>query len=73
MSPDNGRPLHHLLQTNSQRSIDGNNETVERIKPNSRTQVINNDNFLEIVFVYYRIPLLMQHNNHKSKLFIYSF
>jgi hypothetical protein len=46
MSPDNGRPLHHLTQINSQRPVDGNNENIERSKSNSRIQVIDNVNFL---------------------------
>jgi len=46
MSPDNGRPLHHLTQITSQRSIDGNIDLLERSKATSRGQVIINRNFL---------------------------
>jgi hypothetical protein len=36
MSPDNGRPLHHLTQTISQQSIE---ENIERLKPTSQQQI----------------------------------
>jgi hypothetical protein len=39
MSPDNGRPLHHLTQNNSQHPIEENIESLERSKSNSRAQV----------------------------------
>lgn len=40
MSPDNGRPLHHLTQITTQRITNEENiESLERSKSNSRTQV----------------------------------
>lgn len=40
MSPDNGRPLHHLTQTITQRSIEENIDSLEKSKSTSRAQVI---------------------------------
>jgi hypothetical protein len=37
MSPDNGRPLHHLTQPTSQHLIE---ENIEQLKPNLQQQQI---------------------------------
>ena len=44
MSPDNGRPLPYLTQTNAQRSADEHTETSQRSKASSRTQVTAHSN-----------------------------
>jgi hypothetical protein len=71
MSPDNGRPLQHLTQTNGQRSADENIETLERSKSTSRTQVISHRNFFFFsLSIHSRILLLISynHNRDESKL-----
>lgn len=40
MSPDNGRPLPHLTQTNSQRLFGDQNESAKQSKTSTRSQVI---------------------------------
>jgi hypothetical protein len=75
MSPDNGRPLNHLTQITSQRPIAENIDLLERSKPTSRAQVINNRNVSIKFFVKYRILLLIHHHNnkHESKYILFWF
>ncbi len=75
MSPDNGRPLNHLTQLTSQRPIAENIDLLERSKPTSRAQVINNRNVSIKFFVKYRILLLIHHHNnkHESKYILFWF
>jgi hypothetical protein len=68
MSPDNGRPLQHLSQTNTQRFVDENIEALERSKSNSRAQVILHRKvfFIPLLSTPFRILLLIYYH-HNSK------